>query len=319
MQEFMQTYKTNSEDIHKFLIETIRNAGELHLKESDNFKKLFKVFPSLELAYFCDKESLNQISPNIYRTKKSTIQVGINRQYLLNKIDFNQTGISVSQPYISSASGATCLTVAKQEKDKIYFFDFKINELLQRLGLIEVHKEFNILNKSFYFLTAFVMTLLALFAVGYSLFEFINSVFYKPGLSIESIFKPVIALTLGLAVFDLAKTILEQEVVFKSYSKNSASEYKVLIKFSVTIIIALLIESLMVVFKIAIDNYSQMIHAVLLIGGVSFLFIALGLFIYFTRKSHSIQCFKLYLSGDVTKASHRNTNKNNNTPENIKI
>ncbi|BFU78574.1 PDC sensor domain-containing protein [Arcobacter sp. 15-2] len=286
MQEFMQTYKTNSEDINKFLTETIRNVGELHLKESDNFKKLFKIFPSLELAYFCDSQTLNQISNNIYRTKINTMQIGSNRQYLLNKLHFNENDISVSQPYISSASGATCLTVAKQEGDKIYFFDFKINQLLQRLGLVEVHKEFNILSKSFYFITAFVMMLLALFAVGYSFFEFINSIFYKPGLSIESIFKPVIALTLGLAVFDLAKTILEQEVVFKSYSKNSASEYKVLIKFSVTIIIALLIESLMVVFKIAIDNYSQMIHAVSLIGGVSFLFIALGLFIYFTKKKN---------------------------------
>lgn len=283
MQEFMQTYNRNSNDIKKFLIETIRNIGELHFQESQNFQKSFKVFPSLELAYICQKESFDQISPNIYRNKTSEIQKGRNRKYLLDKIDFNEVGISVSQPYISSASGATCITVAKLENDKIYFFDFRVKELLQRLGLIEVHKEFNIINKGFYLITALVMMLLALFAVGYSLYEFINSVLYTSGFSIESIFKPVIALTLGLAVFDLAKTILEQEVVFKSYSKNSGTEYKVLIKFSVTIIIALLIESLMVVFKIAIDNYSQMVHAVYLITGVSFLFIALGIFIYFTK------------------------------------
>jgi uncharacterized membrane protein len=109
-------------------------------------------------------------------------------------------------------------------------------------------------------------------------------VLFKSGLSIESIFKPVIALTLGLAIFDLAKTILEQEVVFKNYSKNSMAEYKVLTKFLITIIIALLIESLMVVFKIAIDNYSLMINAVYLILGVSVLIIALALFIHLTRK-----------------------------------
>ena len=40
----------------------------------------------------------------------------------------------------------------------------------------------------------------------------------------------------------------------------------------------------MVVFKIAIDNYEQMIHAVYLIAGVSLLFVALGLFIHFTKK-----------------------------------
>ncbi|MEA2050109.1 MAG: hypothetical protein U9O56_05210 [Campylobacterota bacterium] len=57
-----------------------------------------------------------------------------------------------------------------------------------------------------------------------------------------------------------------------------------MIKFSITIIIALLIEALMVVFKIAIADYSQIIHAVYLIGGVALLIISLGLFIYYTKK-----------------------------------
>ncbi|MDC0933584.1 PDC sensor domain-containing protein [Arcobacteraceae bacterium] len=284
MQEFMITYRTNIEDIEKFLIETIRNIGHLRQKVEKNFDTLFKVFPSLELVYICDEEKLIQTSPNIYRNKQTELQIGDNRQYILNKLQFNDSEISISQPYISSATGDTCITVAKKENGKIYFLDFKVLELLQRLGLIEIHKEFNIISKSFYFITAMVMMILALFTIGYSGYEFINSVFFKSGLSIESIFKPVIALTLGLAIFDLAKTIIEQEVVFKNYSKNSSSEYKVLIKFSITIIIALLIESLMVVFKIAIDNYEQMIHAVYLIGGVSLLFVALGLFIYFTQK-----------------------------------
>jgi len=284
MQEFMTTYRNNMEDIENFLIETIRNVGNLSSKKDKNFTKLFKVFPSLELTYICDRDSLNQVSSNIYRDKKINTQIGINRRYLMNKINFKEKIISVSQPYISSATGVTCVTVAKIEDDKIYFMDFNITILLQRMGLIEIHKEFNIISKGFYLVTANVMMILAIFTIGYSFFEFINSIFFKSGLSIESIFKPVIALTLGLAIFDLAKTILEQEVVFKSYSKNGKAEYKVLIKFSITIIIALLIESLMVVFKIAIDNYSQMIHAVYLICGVSFLVVALGLFIYFVNK-----------------------------------
>lgn len=284
MQDFMGTYRSNIEDIEKFLIETIRNIGHLEQKVENNFDSLFKVFPSLELVYICDETELTQVSPNIYRNKQTKLQVGDSRKYILNKLNFNDTEISISQPYISSATGDTCITVAKKENGKIFFLDFKVLELLQRLGLIEIHKEFNIISKSFYFITAMVMIILALFTIGYAGYEFISSVFFKSGLSIESIFKPVIALTLGLAIFDLAKTIIEQEVVFKNYSKNSSSEYKVLIKFSITIIIALLIESLMVVFKIAIDNYEQMIHAVYLIGGVSLLFVALGLFIYFTQK-----------------------------------
>jgi len=285
MQEFMDTYRKNTHDIENFLIETIRNIGLLESKKANNYEKLYNIFPSLELIYICDKETLNQTSPNIYRNKTSDNQIGVNRKYLMNKIHFNENGISVSPPYISSASGITCVTVAKLEKSQIYFFDFKLSALLQRLGLIEIHKGFNSINKGFYFIISMIMMLLAIFTLGYSFFEFVHSVLIRGHLSIEAIFKPIIAVTLGLAIFDLAKTILEQEVIFKSYSKNSKAEYKVLTKFSITIIIALLIESLMVVFKIALEDYSQMINAFYLIGGVSILLVSLGVFIYLSKKS----------------------------------
>jgi len=284
MQEFMQTYKLHVDDIENFLVETIKNLGALSPKEKDNFKKVFEMFPSLELVYLCDENTLIQTSANIYRNHSSQTQIGANRKYLFSKVDLGSDNISISQPYISSANGKTCITIATKENGVIYFLDFDLTILLQRLGLVNVHKQFNFVSKAFYTTTAAVMIILALFTVGYALFEFVYAIFYKGAISIESIFKPVIALTLGIAIFDLAKTILEQEVVFKSYSKNGRAEYKVLVKFSITIIIALLIESLMVVFKIAIDDYSQLIHAFYLIGGVSIIMIALGTFIFFTKE-----------------------------------
>ena len=284
MQEFMDTYKNHVEDIENFLIETIEKSGSLSLKESDNFKNLFEIFPSLELVYICDKESFIQTSANIFRQTMIDTEIGSNRKYLLSKINFNAGHISISHPYISSATGKTCVTVAKEENGKIFLLDFELVVILQRLGFLNIHKQFNFISKAFYLITANIMMILALFTVGYALFNFLNSLFFEVNISIESIFKPVIALTLGIAIFDLAKTILEQEVVFKSYSKSGTEEYKVLIKFSITIIIALLIESLMVVFKIAIDDYSQMIHSLYLIGGVSVLMLSLALFIYFTKK-----------------------------------
>ena len=283
MKELMDTYNNNVTDIENFLVETVSNLGSLEYRLSTNFKKLFDVFPSLELAYVCDKDSLNQISPNIYRTKQNSTPIGRNRKYLLDKVGILKD-IAITKPYVSSANGETCITIIKRENDKIYFLDFNLLALLKRLELVEIQREFNFVSKGFYFIAAVVMIALALFTIGYSSYSFIDSVMFKSGLSIDSIFKPVIALTLGLAIFDLAKTILEQEVVFKNYSKNSKTEYKVLTKFLITIIIALLIESLMVVFKIAIDDYSQMINAVYLIIGVSVLIVALAVFIYLSKK-----------------------------------
>ena len=206
---------------------------------------------------------------------KTQTFIGTSREYLISKLSFKEDSIAVSQPYISSATGNTCVTVAKKEDEKIYFLDFDLSKLLQRLGLIEIHRPFNIVNKSFYTLAASILMILALFAVGYALYDMF-----------ESIFKPIIALTLGLAIYDLGKTVMEQEVVFKSYAKNADTEYKVLIKFSITIIIALLIESLMVVFKIAIADYHQMLYALYLISSVGVLILTLGLFIFFIKKAN---------------------------------
>ncbi len=55
---------------------------------------------------------------------------------------------------------------------------------------------------------------LSTFIILYSLYDFIVFALFKNKLELESIFKPIIALTLGIAIFDLAKTILEQEVFF---------------------------------------------------------------------------------------------------------
>ena len=128
------------------------------------------------------------------------------------------------------------------------------------------------------------MILLSLFIILYSLYDFIVYALLQNNIKLEVIFKPIIALTLGIAIFDLAKTILEQEVFFKSYSKNSKVETKMITKFLITIIIALSIEALIVVFKIAINDYDKMINALYLISGISLILVALAVFIYMTRK-----------------------------------
>ena len=59
---------------------------------------------------------------------------------------------------------------------------------------------------------------------------------------------------------------------------------KILTKFLISIIIALSIEALMVVFKIALQDYTQMHNAVYLIAGVSLMIISLGLFYKYSKK-----------------------------------
>ena len=103
-----------------------------------------------------------------------------------------------------------------------------------------------------------------------------------------TVFKPIIALTLGLAVYDLGKTIFDQEVLPKTHHKTEGFNVNTLLKFSVSIIIALLIEALLVVFKISLHDYTQLSYAAMLIASVSSLMLVFAIFVYLSKKENSL-------------------------------
>jgi hypothetical protein len=285
MKELIDIYKLNTDEIEQFIKETLDNLGSICRYKQDDFKELFNVFPSLELIYITDIKEHKQSSPNIYKNRIDQAQKNRDRSYLLKNLNFTTDNVGISKPYVSSATRNTCITAIKQEDDEIYFLDFDLSLLLQKLGFLELHNNLNIMNKSFYIAAGTSMVILSVFTIGYALINFFHTIIFESNFSVEAIFKPVVALTLGLAIFDLAKTILEQEVFFKSYAKSNKTEYRLLIKFLITIIIALLIEALMVVFKIAISDYTQLINAFYLILGVSVIIISLSIFIFLSQRS----------------------------------
>lgn len=282
MKEFINVYGENQEDIEKFIITTLKNTGSILSESSKNYKKIFQTFPSMELLYITDQD-FNQTSPNIFRNKKDESEEGKNRAYMSTKLIQKDEAFSISSPYLSSATGGTCVTVMKKEGDKYIFIDFRLSGLLGRLGLVELNPEFNKFTKLFYKAVGFSLMAFAFFAIIYALFGYASSIFIDGNFSLDALFKPIVALTLGLAIFDLAKTILEREVFFKNYSKED-EDANVLTKFSIAIIIALSIEALMVVFKIALHDYSQMIHALYLILGIALIIISLGVYSFLSKR-----------------------------------
>lgn len=281
MKEFIEIYKANKKDIESFIIATLKNNNNLQKDQTENYKENFEHFPSMELLYITDA-NCKQISPNIFRNKSAEDAKEKDRGYLASKLKNIDNQFSISDPYISSATGNICITVMKQESDSHIFIDFKLSELLSRLGLIELHQTFDGFSKYFYTLIGFSLILFSTLAIGYAFFSFIIH-FIDDGFSLDTLFKPIVAITLGLAIFDLAKTILEREVYYKSYG-NKSEDSVVLTKFAIAIIIALSIEALMVVFKIAIHDYKDMIYGLYLIVGVGVIISALGIYSFLSRK-----------------------------------
>ncbi len=282
MKEFIKIYRENKKDIEDFIVTTLKNSGDISSTYTDQFKNVFETFPSLELVYLTDKNYI-QVEPNVYRNRVDASAKGKNRSYLLHKLVAFDDEVMLSDPYISSTSGDTCITVMKKEGDRYVFMDFRLASLLGRLGLVELHPQFNYFTQFFYKVSGFALMAFAFFAVLYAIISYVLGIFIDGHFSLDELFKPIVALTLGLAIFDLAKTILEREVFFKNYAKEG-EDATILTKFSIAIIIALSIEALMVVFKIALHDYSQMIHAFYLIGGIAMIIVSLGVYSYLTTR-----------------------------------
>lgn len=277
MQEFISLYNEYQSEIEKFLIETIRNNGQLMQNRPEGLQRFFQLLSSLELVYITD-EHFVQRSPNIYKNRLDDRAVGKNRDYLVSKVLPKEQNVSISEPYVSSATGEVCVTVMFYSDGEYTFFDFNLTELLCHFGLVERHALFNRVSKGFYLGIGVSLVFFSVMSIGYAFYDYFAQLLQPQHYSLESVFKPIVALTMGLAIFDLAKTLLEREVFFKAYS-DKKDESRLLTKFLIAIIIALSIEALMVVFKTALNDPSQMLYALYLIIGVTLIILSLALYI----------------------------------------
>lgn len=102
---------------------------------------------------------------------------------------------------------------------------------------------------------------------------------------IKEMFEATILLTLSLAIFDLVKTIFEEEVLGRYKKEDNGGAHKTMVRFLGSIIIALAIEALMLVFKFAITGPDKIVYAVVLLAGVTFLLIGLAFYMKTTSKN----------------------------------
>lgn len=282
MQDLVRSYAANAPLIQNFILSTLGNVN-LKSLNVQLIERLYKTFPSLELLYKSD-EGFVQNSPNIYLDREDHTQIGADRAYLIDQVQILK-GYYISDPYISTATGFLCITVVYAVSEGYLFLDFRLRKLLERFDLIEKNDVFKFINRTSYALIGGGLLFFGIFVVLYGFYTFAGYLFAIEPLSIDTVFKPIIALTLGLAVYDLGKTIVEQEVLPRTQHVSDVFNPKTLLNFSVSIIIALLIEALLVVFKISLHNYKDLPYAATLVGALSFLLLVFAVFVYIIRKT----------------------------------
>lgn len=287
MKETIVVFKQNRAIVESFLRSTIE-LNSIDICDEHNYKKLFTLFPSLELVYMVDGE-FKQRSNYFYKNRIDDSTLGLTKGHLFNKVQIRKDALFVSNPYISSHTGRPCITIVKPIGEGYIVFDFNLLSVLSQLKLIEINRPFDGISRLVYGIIGFGLMVFSIFLAIYGGYIFIVDIGSGGLNDIKTMFTPIIALTLGLAIFDLSKTVLEQEVFYKNNIISEGLEGRVLTKFLISIIIALSIEALMVVFKIALSDYSKMENALFLILGIALLILSLGLYQFFSKKAECMR------------------------------
>lgn len=275
-----------------------RNISLVSLKSgTDSFIEnqleiLKENIPQVDLVYVLNPEG-QQIGQMMTKKGKisSSHEIGTNRSdraYYYRTIQEHRCVLT--NPYPSLGSNKMVVTSAfpiYDEENNLMFIicvDIQLKDILKMVYPSSVDSTFGQFSKIVYgaFSVALFAVALLLFVKGVS--SFLSLGINYATIDINEMFKATILLTLALAIFDLVKAIFEEEVLGKEKKESEGDGHQTMIRFLGSIIIALSIESLMLVFKFALTNPGKLLYAVYLIGGVTALMIGLSIYIKATKK-----------------------------------
>jgi len=251
-------------------------------------RKIMGDQPEVDGVYLLDEKGV-QISPtylpNSTRTDDSG-QIRSSRAYYYRAM--KEKRCTITDPYPSLITQELCITASQpifDENGNVIYVACMDMPLMSVVKLTHPTAGASIIgriNKAAYsmFSLALAMVALLLFVKGVESFLYYGLDYQA--LEIKTIFKATILLTLSLAIFDLVKTIFEEEVMGVHRQSHSGAN-RTMIKFMGSIIIALSIEALMLVFKFALIDPEKLINAVYLIAGVALLTITLAIYIKLTN------------------------------------
>jgi hypothetical protein len=134
------------------------------------------------------------------------------------------------------------------------------------------------ISRAVFAIASVILMLLAIALIAYSIFQVFESMFVPEHAIASALLDAVGYMVISIAVFDVAKYLLQEEVVRERELRNATEARRSLTKFISTIAIAVFLEALVMVFQVAKKQVSDMIYpTLLLLTGIA-LIVGLGVF-----------------------------------------
>lgn len=254
------------------------------------FKKIKKENDSISILYVLDSKGVQLIDniSNKPEYRKGNGENRANRAYYYRAV--REKKPILTDPYPSVTTGVLCVSAAMpiyDDKNHLRFvavIDIPLTELVKILHPTIWSTIFTNTSKVTYGVFSVALFLIAVMLFAKGVFGLFAEGLHPNDVQIQGIFETTILFTLSLAIFDLVKAIFEEEVLGRNKHENANETHQTMTKFIGSIIIAVAIEALMLVFKFALTDPSKMTYALVLLGGVAGLLVSLAYYIKSTRK-----------------------------------
>ena len=258
-----------------------------------NLHRLQEALPDSEVIYAIDGNGI-QITDNISKhTKLHGFGKGEDRSdraYYYKTLQEHRCKLTDPYPSLLTNELVVTATFPLYDADDnllvIICVDISLKNVLKIVHPTSMDSVFGKIGKWVYsaFSVALFMVALLLFVKGVSGFLSFGLDFSH--IDINEMFKSTILLTLSLAIVDLTKAIFEEEVLGREKHRGSSEEsHQTMIRFLGSIIIALSIEALMLVFKFALTDPEKLLFAVYLLLGITSLILGLSAYLKVNQKS----------------------------------
>ncbi len=297
--EFLYHYLDDYQDELKSLAEAIANYFDINKilqEDGETIEELFYLFPSVESLYVVNdrckmltkilfnpslgiqnKVKLDNYYSITFKTTCENLKI-LNDIYVEKCVYMNPVTksyvVPVIVPFISN-DGKKLFLILKI--DLIRYIKHKDGE---KKGFIDY---FSVIG---YGAIGIFFLVIAVYLLTLAVSAFYTSLHIHSRADKETmIFEVIILLTLSLALLDLSKQIIEHEIVYAKDPTKRISIRKITARFLSSILIAISIELLLMVFKASILKSYNFLNVLFMATSVFLVLIGLSIFIYLGKKS----------------------------------